>query len=116
MSTKAEQFGKYLKKLRGSTPQHILASAIDKSAMYISNIEKGKNLPPDEAQLKKIAAALNLNNDKCVELIDEAAVARDTVAQDIVKILSHNKLLRQFIRDIEAGKRKIPPELCDIVK
>lgn len=116
MSTKAEQFGKYLKKLRGSTSQHVLASAINKSVMYISNIEKGKNLPPDEAQFKKIATVLNLNDDKCLELIDEAAIARDTVAQDIVMTLSRNKLLRQFIRDVEAGKSKMPPSLCDIAR
>ena len=100
MSAKAETFGEYLKRLRGKTPQGKLAAAIGKTTMYISNIEKGKNNPPDESQLKKIADVLNLNEQQRFDLIDTAAAERGTVAQDIVKALIKNKTLRQFIRDM----------------
>lgn len=103
MSAKAETFGEYLKRLRGKTPQGKLAAAIGKTTMYISNIEKGKNNPPDESQLEKIADVLNLNEQQRFELIDPAA-ERCTVAQDIVKALVKNKALRQFIRDVSCGK------------
>ncbi len=107
MSAKAEKFGKYLKELRGKTSQVALAAAIGKTTMYISNIENGKNNPPDETLLEKIADVLKLNDEAHFELIDEAAKARDTVAKDLVKVLSINHRLRQIIRDVASGKCKI---------
>lgn len=109
MSAKAETFGEYLKNLRlaKKVSQGKLAAAIGKTTMYISNIEKGKNNPPDELQLKKIADALNLNEQQFFELIDTAAATRNTVAHDLVMALAKNKSLRQFIRDVIAGKREM---------
>ena len=109
MSTKIETFGEYLKRLRlaKKASQGKLAAAIGKTTMYISNIEKGKNNPPDELQLKKIADALNLNEQQFFELIDTAAAARNTIAHDLVMALAKNKSLRQFIRDVIAGKREM---------
>ena len=107
MSAKVETFGEYLKRLRGKTPQCKLATAIGKTTMYISNIEKGKNNPPDESQLKKIADVLNLDEQKRFELIDKAATERGTVAQDLVNILSCNQKLRRIIRDVASGKCEI---------
>lgn len=106
MSAKAETFGEYLRDLRlaKKASQGKLAAAIGKTTMYISNIEKGKNNPPDESQLEKIADVLNLNEQQRFELIDTAAAERCTVAQDIVKALVKNKALRQFIRDVSCGK------------
>ena len=103
MSAKAETFGEYLKRLRGKTPQRKLAAAIGKTTMYISNIEKGKNNPPDETQLEKIADVLNLDESQRFELIDAAAAERGSVAQDIVEALVKNKALRKFIRDVNVS-------------
>lgn len=62
MSEKVKTFGEYLKKLRlgKNVSQGRLTAAIGKTTMYISNIEKGKNNPPYELQLEKIADILNL--------------------------------------------------------
>jgi transcriptional regulator with XRE-family HTH domain len=98
MSAKVETFGEYLKRLRGKTPQGKLAAAIGKTTMYISNIENGKNNPPDEVQLEKIADVLSLDEQMRFELIDKAAAERGTVARDLVMALAKNKSLRQFIR------------------
>jgi transcriptional regulator with XRE-family HTH domain len=70
--------------------------------MYISNIEKGKNNPPDESQLEKIADVLNLDEQMRFELIDKAAAERGTVARDLVMALAKNKKLRQHIRSMIA--------------
>lgn len=109
MSETKKTFGEYLKELRlaKKASQGKLAAAIGKTTMYISNIEKGKNNPPDESQLEKIADFLNLDEQKRFELIDEAAAARNTVATDIVKALIKNEALRQFIRDVNTGKCSI---------
>ena len=100
MSAKVETFGEYLKRLRlaKNASQGNLATAIGKTTMYISNIEKGKNNPPDESQLQKIADVLNLDEQERLNLIDEAAAARNTVAQDIFNQLCKYKELRQFVR------------------
>ncbi len=100
MSKQTETFGDYLKTLRGKIPQGKLAEAIGKTTMYISNIEKGKNNPPDELQLKKIANVLKLNEQERLDLIDKAAAARNTVAQDIFNQLYKYKELRQFVRQM----------------
>ena len=102
MSAKAETFGEYLKRLRGKTPQGKLAAAIGKTTMYISNIENGKNNPPDEVQLEKIADVLSLDEQMRFELIDKAAAARGTVANDLVVALSANEKLRRYVRDFNA--------------
>ena len=111
MSIKSEKFGKYLKDLRGKIPQSTLAVAIGKTTMYISNIENGKNNPPDEELLEKIADVLNLSQRKRLDLIDQAAAARNTVAQDLVIVLSGNKKLRQLIREANADKNMIQATL-----
>lgn len=106
MSVKAETFGEYLKRLRlaKKASQGKLAAAIGKTTMYISNIENGKNNPPDEVQLEKIADVLSLDEQMRFELIDKAAAERGTVARDLVMALAKNKSLRQFIRDVNAGR------------
>ena len=91
-----------MKRLRGKTPQGKLAAAIGKTTMYISNIENGKNNPPDEVQLEKIADVLSLDEQMRFELIDKAAAERGTVARDLVMALAKNKKLRQHIRSMIA--------------
>ena len=106
MSETKKTFGDYLKELRLSkkVSQGKLAAAIGKTTMYISNIEKGKNNPPDESQLGKIADVLNLDEQKRFDLIDAAAAERGTVAQDLVVALAANKKMRQYIRNVISGK------------
>ena len=109
MSAKVKTFGEYLRDLRlaKKASQGKLAAAIGKTTMYISNIENGKNNPPDEVQLEKIADVLSLDEQIRFELIDKAAAERGTVARDLVMALAKNKSLRQFIRDVNAGRCKL---------
>ena len=108
MSETKKTFGEYLKELRlaKKASQGKLAAAIGKTTMYISNIEKGKNNPPDESQLEKIAVELELNTQERLEFLDKAATERGTVANDLIVALSVNEELRQFIRDVKSGKVK----------
>ena len=76
MSAKVKTSGEYLKDLRlaNQASQGKLAAAIaGKTTMYISNIAKGKNNPPDESQLGKIAVELELNTQERLEFLDKAA-------------------------------------------
>ena len=104
MSAKVKTFGEYLRDLRlaKKASQGKLAAAIGKTTMYISNIENGKNNPPDEVQLEKIADVLSLDEQIRFELIDKAAAERGTVARDLVMALAKNKKLRQHIRSMIA--------------
>ena len=104
MSETKKTFGEYLKELRlaKKVSQSKLAAAIGKTTMYISNIEKGKNNPPDESQLEKIAVELELDAQERLSLIDKAAADRGTVANDLVITLSANEKLRQYVRDFNA--------------
>ena len=112
MSETKKTFGDYLKELRLSkkVSQGKLAAAIGKTTMYISNIEKGKNNPPDESQLEKIAVELELDAQERLSLIDKAAADRGTVANDLVITLSANEELRQYIRNFNVSRfvEKIP--------
>ena len=84
--------------------QEKLAELINVDPTTISNIENGKNNPPDEVQLEKIADVLSLDEQMRFELIDKAAAERGTVARDLVMALAKNKSLRQFIRDVNTGR------------
>ena len=59
-------FGVMLKESRESAKlsQGELAAELNKTAQYISNIEKGKNnSPPDDEDLKRLISKLGLNSD-----------------------------------------------------
>lgn len=106
MSETKKTFGEYLKELRlaKKASQGKLAAVIGKTAMYISNIEKGKNNPPDESQLEKIAIELELGLEERLEFLDKAAAARGTVAYDLIEALSANEKLRKLVRSFNAPK------------
>ena len=96
--------GKRLRELRKrkGIKQEKLAELICVEPATISNIENGKNNPPDEVQLEKIADVLSLDEQIRFELIDKAAAERGTVARDLVMALAKNKKLRQHIRSMIA--------------
>lgn len=60
-------FGLFLKEKRKNAQltQDELASAINKSGQYISNIEKGKNnAPPNPSDIEALIRRLGLSNDE----------------------------------------------------
>lgn len=60
-------FGEMLRQVRedANLSQYELAFVLNKSAQYISNIEKGKNnSPPDDGDLQKLIEKLSLSADE----------------------------------------------------
>jgi len=100
MSNKS--FGEYLKELRNlhvpSMTQEALALAIGRTKMTISQIENGKNAPPQGELLDKIISALNINSDQENTLRFLAAEQRKQVPGDIEEYFFCNPCVCKAIR------------------
>jgi transcriptional regulator with XRE-family HTH domain len=79
-------FGEYFHGLRtakGKTQKQI-AEAIDKTTMYISGVESGKNGSFQEIDLEKIAVFLGLTDQERTELYRIATLSRNKLPSEIV--------------------------------
>lgn len=87
-------FGEYFHSLRtakGKTQKQI-AEAIDKTAMYISGVESGKNGSFQEIDLEKIVYFLELTDQERLELYRNAALSRNKLSKEIADyILTRNR-------------------------
>jgi len=94
------EFGDYLRKLRISkrVTQEQLATAVQRHKMTISQIENGKNDPPQGDLLENIIQALKITSDEANELRDLSALARDSIPIDILDYFKSNAGLRTAIR------------------
>jgi len=94
------EFGDYLRKLRLSKQitQEQLASAVQRHKMTISQIENGKNDPPQGEFLENIIQVLTLTDEEANELRDLSALARDSIPIDILDYFKSNAGLRAAIR------------------
>lgn len=100
-----DRFGTYLKELRENrTPvitQEKLGELLPtkkKGKMTISQIENGKNAPPQGVFLDDIVAALCLTEKEETNLRDLAALARGTVPSDIAAYFYENERVRELVR------------------
>jgi transcriptional regulator with XRE-family HTH domain len=94
------EFGDYLRKLRLSkqVTQEQLAVAVQRHKMTISQIESGKNDPPQGDLLENIIQALGTTSEEANELRDLSALARDSIPIDILDYFKNNSGLRAAIR------------------
>lgn len=94
------EFGNYLRNLRQSKniTQEQLAIAVQRHKMTISQIESGKNSPPQGELLECIIQTLALTPAEEYELRDLSALARDTVPSDILDYFKNNEGIRAAIR------------------
>lgn len=94
---KPSAFGLFLREKRkeANLTQDELASAINKSGQYISNIEKGKNnAPPNEADVEALITKLGLNKDASLQFREKAAADRMRLPKEQMNyLLKHRKLL-----------------------
>lgn len=87
---------KNARKLSGKT-QHELATFCALSKQYISDIENGKNKPPNESILQKIFMFLQLDKKQKTALLDAAASQREDIPSDIKKIIfNHPEIIQQL--------------------
>lgn len=84
-------FGLFLKEKRKNAQltQDELASAINKSGQYISNIEKGKNnAPPNPSDIEALIRRLGLSNDEANLFKEKASADRGRLPIEQMDILS----------------------------
>jgi transcriptional regulator with XRE-family HTH domain len=96
-------FGEYFKKLRLSKDktQEEIANYIGKHKMLISGIEHGKNNPPKEEDLKKIAFELNLDEEERMILFQIAAYDRGTLPNEMVEYIIDNDIVFELIKTVK---------------
>ncbi len=108
-------FGKYLKELRLSRSpqmtQEMLAKAVERSKMTISQFENGKNSPPKGELLNKIVDSLSLTDNEKSKLLFLAAQSRGSLPSDIEEYFFDNPAICDAIRagmnnskDVDWGK------------
>lgn len=90
--TEPSDFGVFLKEKRKAAhlTQGDLASAINKSGQYISNIEKGKNnAPPNPSDIEALIKRLGLSNDEANLLKEKASADRGRLPNEQMDYLMH---------------------------
>lgn len=93
-------FGIFLKEKRiaAHLTQDDLASAINKSGQYISNIEKGKNnSPPKRSDLDALTKKLGLGHDEARLFKEKAAADRCRLPDEQMKYLMKHRSLINLI-------------------
>lgn len=95
-------FGSYLRSLRNAKDppmtQEMLAEAIGRKKMTISQFEQGKNAPPQGALLNELIIALSLNREQEKKLRYLAAVSRNSIPSDIAEYFYSNPAICEAIR------------------
>lgn len=90
-------FGLFLKEKRKAAQltQDELASAINKSGQYISNIEKGKNnAPPNPLDIEALIKRLGLSNDEANLFKEKASADRGRLPNEQMDyLMKHRKLI-----------------------
>lgn len=90
-------FGLFLKEKRKAArlTQDELASAINKSGQYISNIEKGKNnAPPKPSDIEALIKRLGLSNDEAKLFKEKASADRGRLPNEQMDyLMKHRKLI-----------------------
>lgn len=86
-----------------------IASEVEKTASYISDIERGNNKPPEKELMEKIFDALELDHiDTRCYLYDLAAAERGKVSWDIAEYIIENSNLRKAIRMVQRKDSVVP--------
>lgn len=95
-------FGEYLRELRRTREprmtQEMLAQAVGRSKMTISQFEKGKNSPPQGELLEALATALSLTDVERSKLFFLAAQSRGSIPSDIEAYFFENPAIYDAIR------------------
>ena len=107
---KADSFGAYLRQLRlskvPSMTQEDLANVVGRNKMTISQIEQGKNAPPQGDFLTRIIDALDLTDDEGLRLSFLAAKHRNTIPDDIKEYFFDIPSVCEAIRAAQKANKK----------
>lgn len=104
-------FGDYLRFLRQTRSpimtQEVLAKAIGRGKMTISQFEQGKNLPPQGELLAQIVSALKLSPEEETKLIFLSAKSRKGMPFDIEEYFFSNPAIYIAIRTDMKSNQKL---------
>ena len=92
-------FGEFLvkKRLTCELSARQLAIALDFSAVYICDIEKGRRSVPDEI-LEQLPKLLHLTEEETDIMYDLAAKSRNTVSADLPEYIMEKDIVRAALR------------------
>ena len=110
-------FGEYFKNLRTSKnkTQAEIAEMINKTTMLVCGVEKGKNGPFSDEDLKKISKELDLSEKEKQELFIQAAIAHRGIPEHLFLYMkeAQNAYSLLYILDKKGYKNKDIERLID---
>lgn len=100
---KQTNFGSFLREKRKehAKTQEYIAQAMGKQKMLVSGMETGKNNPPQGEDLEKMMEALGLNDNEKIEFRIKAAFQRDTLPDEILKIVKEDERILEILYEIK---------------
>jgi transcriptional regulator with XRE-family HTH domain len=103
-------FGEFIiqKRKERDIPARQLAMALNISAVYMCDIEKGRKAAVSNDFLKELIRILRLDEKDAARMYDLAAIARNTVSADLPEYIMENELVRTALRS--AKENNIPDE------
>ncbi len=105
----ASDLGQFLvqKRIEHNISARWLSKALNISAVYMCDIEKGRRTLPDDL-LPKVAEILLLTEEEKTQMYDLVAMSKNTVSVDICEYIMNKDIVRKVIRT--AIKNDIPDD------
>lgn len=100
MEEKNLTFGEYIAKRRNSLGITLrgMADRLEITAVYLSDIEKGRRNPPEKLLLDKMAVELKITGPEKDKLYDLAGRGRKEVAPDLPDYIMESEIVRAALR------------------
>ena len=100
----ATDFGQFIseQKRKHSLQSKELATMLDISIGYLSQLEHGKRVCPDKELLKKMIEVFNLNEEESCIIFDLYEKASGKLAPDIVEYVQSRELIKKALRAAKA--------------
>ena len=111
MNKQYENFGEFVQEKREEKQITLrkFADAMDLSAPFGSDVEKGRRNPPEIDKLQLIARTLNLTDEENAMMLDLAGKKRNSVAPDLPDYIMERGYVAAALRtarDLDAGEEE----------
>lgn len=100
----ATDFGQFIseQKRKHSLQSKELAEILGISMGYLSQLEHGKRVCPDQKLLKKMIEVFNLNEEECCTVYDLYEKASGKLSPDIVEYVQSKDIVKKALRAAKA--------------
>ena len=101
----ATDFGQFIseEKRKLSLQSKELAEMLGISIGYLSQLEHGKRVCPDQELLKKMIEVFNLNEEECCIIFDLYEKASGKLSPDIVEYVQSKEIVKKALRAAKAA-------------